>query len=187
MKLLTFNIFRGGIDEHGSRIHRIIDVIKEENPDFVALQEADDFERNNSRLLREISERTGLRYYDLSPGTPRAWDKPSHVASLSRYEMTENHKFSGCTISGGALLTVIDSPVGKLAICNFHLDAYSEQIRLRELADIWKRISMHENQILLGDFNSVSLGGDYDPETIEVEYSFAVSMFSCTASIPKIS
>ena len=175
MKLMTFNILHGGMDEgYGSRIDFITTVIREASPDFVALQEADDFEKDNSRRLREISEHTGLAHYDLSPGTPREWDRQSNVVNFSRYPFKKSFEFSGCAISGGALLSVLDSPLGKLAICNFHLDAYSEDIRLQELAVIRKRISRHKKQILLGDFNSVSLGDNYDPQTLQVESRFDV-------------
>ena len=172
---MTFNILHGGMgEEYGPRSDFIKTVIREASPDFVALQEADDFEKDDSRRLREISEHTGLAYCALSLGTPREWDRQCNVASFSRYPFKKNFEFSGCAISGGALLSVLDSPLGKLAICNFHLDAYSEDIRLQELAVIRKRISRHKKQILLGDFNSVSLGDNYDPQTLQVESRFDV-------------
>ena len=37
MKLMTFNILLGGIDEHGSRIDFMKEVIKEAAPDFLAM------------------------------------------------------------------------------------------------------------------------------------------------------
>jgi len=176
MKLMTLNILQGGMDEeHSSRIDFIIAVIREANPDFVAVQEAHNFEKNSRRFLRRISERIGLPYCDLSPGTPREFDKQSHVANFSRYRIKKGYKFPGCRISGGALLSVIDSPIGELAICNLHLDMYSEDFRLREVNEILKHTLPYENLVILGDFNSVSLDGDYDPKTIEVEYRFVVT------------
>jgi|AP95_1055475.scaffolds.fasta_scaffold29997_2 endonuclease/exonuclease/phosphatase family metal-dependent hydrolase len=175
MKLMTFNILHGGMgEEYGPRSDFIKTVIREASPDFVAVQEADDFEKDDSRRLREISEHTGLAYCALSLGTPREWDRQCNVASFSRYPFKKNFEFSGCAISGGALLSVIDSPLGKLAICNFQLGAHSEDVRLRELAVIRKRISRYEKQILLGDFNSVSLGDNYDIQTLQVESRFDV-------------
>ena len=172
---MTFNILHGGMgEEYGPRSDFIKTVIREASPDFVALQEADDFEKDDSRRLREISEHTGLAYCALSLGTPREWDRQCNVASFSRYPFKKNFEFSGCAISGGALLSVIDSPLGKLAICNFQLGAHSEDVRLRELAVIRKRISRYEKQILLGDFNSVSLGDNYDIQTLQVESRFDV-------------
>jgi hypothetical protein len=43
---MTYNILHGGIDSNGSRIEYIIDIIKEEIPDFVAIQEAHKFDKN---------------------------------------------------------------------------------------------------------------------------------------------
>lgn len=172
MKLITYNILRGGIDEYGSRIDSIIEVISEAKPDFVALQEAQDFEKDGRMRLREISNRISLHYCALSPGTPREWDRHSNVASLSRDPAKKRFKFLGCKITGGALLTVIDSPIGELAICNFHLDAYEEDRRLQEIEAILKIMSGNTHQILLGDFNSVAHVDNYDPKTLQVEPRF---------------
>lgn len=174
MKLMTFNILQGGINKYASRsrIDLIINVIRDANPDFVALQEAHDFERNNKRRLREISKRTGLKHCDLFPGTPHDWDRQSNVANLSSYQIKERYKFPGCIISGGALLAVINSPIGELSICNLHLNAHSEDIRLEEIEIILEHTARFKNVILLGDFNSLSRDDEYDPETLEVEYSF---------------
>lgn len=66
MKLMTFNILNGGIDENGSRLGLIKKVIKDASPDFLALQEATNFEKDNYKLLRQVSRDAGLQYYALS-------------------------------------------------------------------------------------------------------------------------
>jgi len=174
MKIMSFNILEGGIDEWGSRIEHIKKVIKEVSPDFLALQEASKFDENNNKLLKEIGRDIGLPHYALSPGSVYKDEKQYHVVSLSRYPLKNIHMFSGKPFETGALLTLIDSPFGELAICNLHLNVYSEDKRLKELKVIFKYISKYTNQILLGDFNSISSDDNYDLDTLEVEARFDV-------------
>jgi len=174
MKIMSFNILEGGIDEQGSRIEYIREVIKVVSPDFLALQEANRFDEDNNKLLKEISQDIGLPHYALSPGSVQKSGKQYHVVSLSRYPLKNIHMFSGQPFLNGALLTLVDSPLGELAICNLHLDTYSEDRRLKELDIILKHVSKHTNQILLGDFNSISSDDNYNLETLEVEARFDV-------------
>ena len=178
MRVMTFNILWGGIDKNGSRLESITKTINDESPDFVALQEANDFEKCNNKLLNEVSQHLGLQYYALSPGSTLADGGQYHVASFSRYPFEETHLFSGPQFQCAGLFTVIDSPLGKLAICNVHLHSpmgHAEEKRLKELEIILKHVSRYENQILLGDFNSLSLDDNYDLDTLGVEPRFDVT------------
>lgn len=175
MKIMSFNVLEGGIDEEGSRIEYIKEVIKEVSPDFLALQETNKFDEDNNTLLEEVSGDIGLPHYALSPpGLPHKNGKQYHVVSLSRYPLKNIHMFPDQPFQNGALLTLVDSPLGELAVCNVHLDAYSEDKRLKELKSILQYVSKHTNQILLGDFNSISSDDNYDIETLEVEARFDV-------------
>ena len=175
MKVMTFNILRGGIDEYGSRIDFIKDVIKEASPDFLALQEANDFEKDKNRLLRGVSRNIKLQYYALSSGSMLEDGRQYHAVSLSRYPIKKKYKFSGPSFQCAALFSLIDSPFGELAICNIHLNVDSEDERLRELEIILEYMAVYKNKILLGDFNSITLDDDYDLETLEVEARFDVT------------
>ena len=181
---MTFNILLGGIDEHGSRIDIITEVIKEASPDFLALQEAHNFEKDNDQLLKQVSQHSGLQYYALSPGRTLEDGKQYHVASFSRYPFKEEYLFSGPQFQCAALFTIIDSPLGELSICNILLqypvknfpeEAGSEDRRLKELEIILGHISRYKNLILLGDFNSISRDDNYDLETLEYEPRFDVT------------
>lgn len=174
MKIMSFNILEGGVDEKGSRMEYIKEVIKEVSPDFLALQEVNKLDEDNNKLLKEISQDIGLPHYALSTSPVYEDGKQYNVVSLSRYPFKNIHIFSGKPFETGALLTLIDSPFGELAICNLHLNVYSEDKRLKELYAILKYISKHTNQILLGDFNSVSSDDNYDLDTLEVEARFDV-------------
>jgi len=178
MKIMTFNILTGGIDEDGSRIDLVKEAIIEASPDFVALQEANDFEKDDSKLLRELSQYIGLQYYALSPGAIYENGKQYHVASLSRYPLKKTYLFSGPSFQCAALFAVIDSPLGELSICNMHLHwgrVHAEEVRLKELEIILRHMSKHKNQILLGDFNSVSSDDYHDVERLEIEPRFDVT------------
>ena len=69
-------------------------------------------------------------------------------------------------------MTLIDTPLGEVAICNLHLHSTSEDERLKELDAILNHVSEHEHRILLGDFNSLSSDDNYDVESLEVEARF---------------
>jgi len=175
MKIMTFNIWEGGIDEPGSRIDSIVDVIKEANPDFLALQEANNFDKDSNALLKKISSDIALPYYALSQGALQKSGKRYHVVVLSRYPLREEHRFSDFLFHCAALSVVIDSPLGEISICNLHLHAFSENIRLNELKVILKYQSQYKNHMLLGDFNSLSHKDEYDTKTLEVENRFDVT------------
>jgi len=197
MKLMTFNILWGGIDKYRSRIDFIKKVIREVSPDFLALQEVDNFEKDNNKLLKELSQDSGLQYYALSHGPIQGNGEryKYSVASLSRYPLEKKHAFSDSPLQYAALSTVIDSPLGELSVCNVHLNLGEyrwnngsqmwemkpgksgkglENKRLEELEIILKHVSGYKNQILLGDFNSVSADDNYDLATLEMEHRFDV-------------
>ena len=150
MRVITFNILWGGIDENGSRIESIEKFINAASPDFVALQEANNFEKDDDKLLEEVSHHIGLEYYALSPGSTLEDEKQYHVASFSRYPFKEKHLFSGHQFQCAGLFTVIGTPLGELAICNVHLnweEGHSEDKILKELEIILKHVSGYKNQI----------------------------------------
>ncbi len=161
MKIMTYNILDGGIDSNGSRIEHIIDMIKKENPDFVAIQEANNFDKNENELLKRISNETNLPYYALSQGSSEYDQKRSHVVSLSRYPLQEEYLFPDFTFQCAALSVVIDSPLGKLSICNVHLHAHSGNERVREVEVVLSYHSKYDKYIILGDFNSLSRSDKY--------------------------
>lgn len=166
MIIMTFNILNGGIDAKGSRIEHIINVINDVNPDFLALQEAHNFDKDNYALLRRISEETNLPYYALSQGSRDEDGKRlyatgvrrerSHVTSLSRYPLRNVHAFLGSAFQTAALSVVIDSPLGEISLCNIHLHAHSEEERLKEIGVILDYQSQFEKNIILGDCNALS-------------------------------
>ncbi len=180
MKIMTSNILEGGIDKKGSRIEHIIAVINEVNPDFIALQEANNFDENDNELLKTVSNETNLPHYTLSPGAPNPDRKRYHVASLSRYPLREEHTFPESTFQSAALSVAIDSPLGEISLCNVHLHANSEAERLKEIEVIIKYQSKHKNHIILGDFNAVSRSDDLPDLSIEESTRYDFPHFDVT-------
>ena len=158
---MTYNILEGGIDSDGSRVEYIIDIIKNEKPDFVAIQEASGFDINEYELLKRVSIGSKLPYYALSQGTLEGDQKRIYVASLSRYPLQEEYLFPDAMFQCAPLSVVVDSPLGKLSICNIHLHARSEDERMRESKVILNYQSKYNKHIILGDFNSLSRVDNY--------------------------
>lgn len=152
MKIMTYNILDGGIDDKGSRIEYIIDVIKKAKPDFVAIQEANNFAKNDNELLKRLSKETNLSHYALSR---------DHVVSLSRNPLREEHQFPESSFQSAALSVVINSPIGELSLCNVHLHANSEDERLKEVKAVLNYQSKYKKYIILGDFNALSRSDNY--------------------------
>lgn len=171
MKIMTYNILGGGIDDKGSRIEYIIGVIKGANPDFVAIQEASNFAKNDKELLKRLSRETKLPHYALSR---------DHVASLSRYPLREEHQFPGSLFKYAALSVVIDSPLGELSLCNVHLDSHSRNGRLREATAVLRYQSKYKKYIILGDFNALSRSDNYGDLSAQEFTYYDLARFEAT-------
>lgn len=154
---MTFNILDGGISGNESRIEHIIKVINDERPDFLALQEANHFDKNNNALLKRVSRETELSHYALSQGSPNKEEDPYHVASLSRYPLLHVEEFLSSSFQSAALSVTIKSPLlGELSLCNVHLHSSSEVQRIEEISQILNHQSKFPNHIILGDHNALS-------------------------------
>ncbi len=180
MRIMTNNILEGGLDNKGARIEKIIDVIKEANPDFVALQEANSFDENDNELLKTVSNETNLPHYALSPGALYKDRKRYHVASLSRYPLREEHTFPKSQFQSAALSVAIDSPLGEISLCNVHLHDSSEAERLKEIEIIIKYQSKHKNHVILGDLNAISRSDNYRNLSSEEFTHYDLTRFDVT-------
>ena len=112
--------------------------------------------------------KTKLPYYALSQGTLEDDQMRSHVVCLSRYPLQDEYLFPDYTFKYAALSVVIDSPLGKISICNIHLHAHSGDervsagdVRAREAGVVLSYQSKYNKHIILGDFNSLSRSDNY--------------------------
>jgi len=156
MKIISFNIFDGG----RARMPKIISVIKQENPDFLAIQEANGFEKDNYKTLKELAAVLGYKYFAIALA-PSGY----HVASFSRYKFVAQIALTD-KFRNAALQTVINQPYGKLAICNTHLSPWTESERIREIEIIEKAQKNYQYKIILGDINSLSPQDSFSDQQI---------------------
>jgi len=137
MKIVSFNIFDGG----QARLPKILAIINKENPDYLAIQEANGFEA--ATIL-------DYKNYALSLA-PSGY----HVATFSRIAFSSVQTYTG-QFKNAALQTICDLPFGKTVICNTHLSPWTEDERQKELAIIIKSQEKYDYKIILGDLNSLS-------------------------------
>lgn len=180
MKIMTYNIASGGIDNNGSRIEHIIKIINDENPDFLAIQEAVNFEKNDFALLRRISSETNLPYFEFSEGQVYEDGNRYHVASLSKTPVKDLNTFPDTPFTHAGLVTTIDSPVGELTLCNIHLHSSSEDERLKGVDAILEYLSKFEKSIILGDHNALSRTDQYDDITTDEFTHYDLHRFEVT-------
>lgn len=126
MRILTYNIHKGigGRDRRYS-LERIIEVIEEENPDLICLQEVD----RNVRRSRFHDQPKLLADYFNADG--QLFQLNVHLKSggygnlvLSRWPLIAHHHISlrhNNKKPRGAQLAVVDTPEGHLHLVNVHL------------------------------------------------------------------
>jgi endonuclease/exonuclease/phosphatase family metal-dependent hydrolase len=159
MRLLSYNILDGGTD----RLDLLLQVISAQNPDIIALVEADD-----PRIVEKISERLEM---DSICGDGRKHG----AAILSRWRIFQsiNHALLRPEFADACLEATIDRPGGaSWTIAAIHLHARAresdEDIRLREIdaiLDIFAdRRQRNVPHILAGDFNANSPIQIIDPQ-----------------------
>jgi exodeoxyribonuclease-3 len=156
MKLMTYNILDGG----EGRLQLIVDAIKKEHPDYLTITEANTFANKNSKILKEISGKIGLPYFDIA----LSGEYNYHVAVVSKYPFKEVHKIQ--PLMRACLVTLVETNFGFLSIASLHLTPYSEDLRRPEIELIVNFQKKYENRILMGDMNSLSKHDGYNQELI---------------------
>ena len=151
MKVMTYNILDKNFAQNkNSRINKIFDVIISENPDFLALQEADELYENNSTLLKELSVVSNLPYY------VSVENSPCHVAVLSRYPIKDTYIFPTDLFTEDAISVFVETPFWDISICCIHLECKNISKKLEEAKIILDYQSQFKSCIILWDFNAIS-------------------------------
>lgn len=154
---MTYNILDGG----NSRLEMIAEIIKNEDPDFLTINEANGFDLDKQQKLRKLSDLTGLPNYHLT--LSGEWDY--HVAILSKHpfkSVTEIHP-----LKRAGIIATFDTNIGEIAIASTHLAPSSEEIRISEIELILKELEPYTNKILMGDMNSLSTNDNYSNDIIK--------------------
>lgn len=156
---MTYNVYRGG----ENRFPEVLGVIRDANPDILAIQEACGW-RDNGRLA-ELGEIIGIpntgRY--ICPANPRSKSgRIFDIAFYSRYQSILERVWND-TDKVWHVIPKFQITVGgrKVAVIPVHLSPKSEDLRLLEVGIINEAIRKDEDAVLLGDLNSLSPNDQY--------------------------
>lgn len=170
---MTYNIFGGGKD----RLPLITEVIKNEKPDYVTLNEANTFATNNNKILKQVAGAVNLPYFDLALSGQYDY----HVAVLSKYPLKEVRKLQ--PLMRACLIAQIDCELGKISIASLHLTPNSEDLRHPEIDLIVNSQRNYENHILMGDMNSMSKYDNYSPQIVEDFNDIQIKKFTTNGNL----
>ncbi len=161
MRLLSYNIHKGiGGRDRRYRIERIIEVIEEENPDLICLQEVDRHVRRSrfhdqpKHLSEMLNAEANL--YQLNV---RLKSGGYGNLVLSRWPFQTKHQISlrqGRRKPRGAQIVVVETPEGLLHLIHWHL-GLAERERHWQVSHVLEHHLFHEQShlptLIVGDFN----------------------------------
>ena len=161
MRLLSYNIHKGiGGRDRRYRLERIVEVIDDENPDLICLQEVDrDVPRSKHHHQPNL-------LIDIFKPKDALYQMNVHLKQggygnllLSRWPMQSHHQISlrfNSKKPRGAQLAVVETPEGALHLVNWHL-GLTERERHWQVSHLLKhhlfRESEHLPTLIAGDFN----------------------------------
>lgn len=161
MRLLSYNIHKGiGGRDRRYRLERIIDVIENENPDLICLQEV---ARDTERARRHHQPKILTEFFQPSESLFQInvhWKRGGYGNMiLSRWPVKRHHHISlrfNSKKPRGAQMAVVQTPEGALHLVNWHL-GLAERERQWQVAHLLKhhlfRESEHLPTLITGDFN----------------------------------
>ena len=161
MRLLSYNIHKGiGGRDRRYQIQRIIDVIEEENPDLICLQEVD---REVHRSKNHDQPRLLAEYFNVKEKlfqlNVRLKNGGYGNLLLSRWTLRSRHQISlrmNRKKHRGAQIVVVETPEGLLHLVNWHL-GLAERERHWQVNHLFDhhlyRESEHLPTMIVGDFN----------------------------------
>ncbi|GAA4929419.1 endonuclease/exonuclease/phosphatase family protein [Actinoplanes utahensis] len=156
VRLMTWNIKNGG----GDRLPAIIEVIRDERPDVLCLQELQHFQRYGGRRMRELADATGMTAHLARS----LFAQP--VAVLVREPLRIIRRVSiTCRLHHAAAVAVIGTPAGTLTAISAHLNPFSPQRRYREARWLAARYASARSMVFIaGDMNGLDPDGDHEAE-----------------------
>ncbi len=151
MKLLTYNILNGGTQPGGDdRLEQVLQVIAQQDPDIVLLNEARDFDADGRARLFYLERRLGMR------GILAQAESGYHLAAFVRQLPIVRQRTFTRHMQHAALEVELEGQAGSLFVVATHLHPFGGQRRLEE-AQFLGRYAGHASPLFLaGDMNSVS-------------------------------
>ncbi len=159
MRIMTFNL-RHDADHWPNRLPLVIDMLLQEDPDIIAIQEVSLRIDQSSEILEKLNQHRDLPYIALIE--PK-WGIRSHegIGIFSRLPVQEKERLQ--LPSGGRVAQRISILMDGRAVDIFnthlhHLPPGSERIRLKQVKNILSWMQDRKDQsipsILAGDFNA---------------------------------
>ncbi|MBE7439645.1 MAG: endonuclease/exonuclease/phosphatase family protein [Spirochaetales bacterium] len=156
---VTYNIHKGIGNDRLYRLQRIVEICRELNPDFLALQEVDKGvpRSRNDDIAHVLAEELGYHY---TLGINVKLRKGAYGnATLSRFPVRKSSNLDitwSIKKKRGCLNSIFETPAGDLAVMNFHLGLASLE-RNRQIKKIIHShfYTMYKNipLVMLGDTN----------------------------------
>lgn len=165
---MTYNILNGA--EAG--LNLIIDVIKQESPDYLTINEANTFAENNNEILKKIAKVTNFPYYELA----FSGEYDYHVAAFSKYPFKKIHKLT--PLMRACIVALVETELGEISIASLHLTPYTEDLRHSEIDLITSFQKSYKNRILMGDMNSLSRYDQYDESIVKHFNNMQIKKFT---------
>lgn len=166
LRVMTYNIRTGGRDgPDPSRLDRIVEVIAEQRPDLLALQELRDFRRDGR--MAAVAGALGMRAYLAREwfGQPVAVlvRPPGRVLRAAPVRRPFHH---------AAQRVVVATDAGPLTVIGTHLQPYAGGRRLREAGWLAAASRMNGLGLLMGDLNTLDpwVGHDERVRRLPAEY-----------------
>lgn len=155
---MTYNLLNGA----KGQFNYVVNVINEQKPDFVTINEANGFDLNDNKLLKQLSNEIKLPYRHLA----KCGDGDGyHVALYSKYELLSVREIE--SFARAAVVSKLNINGYELTAVSTHLTPYSEAKRIKEAELITNELSKTNNCIVMGDLNSLSQHDDYNDTLIE--------------------
>ena len=169
-RVLVYNIHAGKDAKGVDNIERLSELIRSVNPDVVLLQEVDRKTRRSGGVDQpaELARRTGLH---IAFGKSLDYQGGEYgIAVMSRWPIIADtmvplpvnppqERAGGSREPRGALQALIETPAGRLAVINTHIDASREDTWRRQEISAVVRLALAAynrgaNVLLGGDLNS---------------------------------
>ncbi|MEU8240507.1 endonuclease/exonuclease/phosphatase family protein [Actinoplanes missouriensis] len=160
LRFLTWNIRLGG----GDRLPAIIEVVKAERPDILAVQELRDFDGYGGRKLAAFAEATGMTAH-LSRSV---FGQPVAVLVRPPLRITRRSSVRWRLHHAAAAVTV-PTAAGPLTVVSTHLNPFSPYRRMREARWLAARHATGSGLTLIaGDMNGLAPSEDHSAALAEL-------------------
>jgi len=171
MKVVSYNILRGGQFEAGNRLGQIVDFLADQNPTICGLFECDHFQGNEGKISRifehELNRKLVLHRSRSKSNIGLLYD-PSVMTLLQALTFDR-------FMYHGLLAADFDYNGIQLRFVLAHLNPYSAELRLIESQILTQIAVRSSNTLIMGDFNSPPPGTQLEIENFKATFRARVT------------